>query len=174
MKDQVDSLTQLGISAARLDSSLDAAGTRKVYEDLHAGRLKLLYVAPERLSSERFLHAIAGRVVSMLAIDEAHCISEWGHNFRPIYLKLASLADRLPIGGVLALTVTATPEVARDIADAFHIDEAHILRDGLPPPQSGAARDELPGRRTAGLAHGSAQDPPAGGDDRLRHQAEIG
>jgi ATP-dependent DNA helicase RecQ len=134
MKDQVDSLTRLGLPAARLDSSLDAAGTRKVYEDLRAGRLKLLYVAPERLSSERFLHAIAGRVVSMLAVDEAHCISEWGHNFRPIYLKSASLADRLPVGRVLALTATATPEVARDIADAFHIDEADIVATGFHRP----------------------------------------
>ncbi len=134
MKDQVDSLTQLGLPAARLDSSLDAAGARKVYDDLRARRLKLLYVAPERLASERFLHTLAGQQIALMAVDEAHCISEWGHNFRPEYLKLARLAEQLDVGRVLALTATATPDVAQNIADAFHIDEADIVATGFHRP----------------------------------------
>src|SRR4051794_14317193 len=77
MKDQVDFLTARGVAAARLDSSLDAAQARAVYDDLRAGRLKLLYVAPERLASERFLLTLGGRKIALLAIDEAHCISQW-------------------------------------------------------------------------------------------------
>src|SRR4051794_6232379 len=121
MKDQVDFLTARGVPAARLDSSLDAAQAREVYSDLRAGRIKLLYVAPERLAGERFLQTLAGRKIALLAIDEAHCISQWGHNFRPEYLKLARLAGRLKVGLVLGLTATATPEVARDVASAFAI-----------------------------------------------------
>ena len=127
MKDQVDFLVAHGIPAARLDSSLDAAESRQVYADLRSGRIKLLYVAPERLAGERFLHTLAGRRIALLAIDEAHCISEWGHNFRPEYLKLARLAHRLDVGCVLALTATATPEVARDVATAFAIAEDDII-----------------------------------------------
>src|SRR5947209_7685366 len=126
MKDQVDSLTARGIAAARLDSSLDAARSRQVSADLRAGRLKLLYVAPERLASERFLHTLAGREVALLAIDEAHCISQWGHNFRPEYLKLARLARQLGVRRVLALTATATPQVAQDVAAAFGIAAGDI------------------------------------------------
>ena len=89
MKDQIDFLARHDVAAARLDSSLDAAEARRVLADLRAGRLKLLYVAPERLASERFLQTLDGRPIALLAVDEAHCISEWGHNFRPEYLKLA-------------------------------------------------------------------------------------
>jgi ATP-dependent DNA helicase RecQ len=118
MKDQVDELTRRGVAAARLDSSLEPGQARKVHDDLRNGRLKLLYVAPERLAGERFVASLAGRNITLLAIDEAHCISEWGHNFRPEYLKLARLAKRLKVGRVLALTATATPDVALSIARA--------------------------------------------------------
>ena len=80
----------------------------KLYDD---GSLKLLYVAPERLANERFLNRLRGRSIALLAIDEAHCISEWGHNFRPEYLKIARLAQELNVGRVLALTATATPRI---------------------------------------------------------------
>ena len=83
MKDQIDALTARGIAAARLDSSLGREEAAAVSARIASGELRLLYVAPERLSSERFLHAIAGRVVSMLAVDEAHCISEWGTTSAP-------------------------------------------------------------------------------------------
>ena len=133
MKDQIDFLVSRGVAAARLDSSIDAAEARKVYSDLHAGRLKLLYVAPERMANERFLQTLR-RVgqekapLAMMAVDEAHCISEWGHNFRPDYLKLAKLARDLGVGRVLALTATATPSVAEQIAAAFEIGPEAVIR----------------------------------------------
>ncbi len=122
MKDQVDDLTRRGVAAARLDSSLEPSEVRRVQADMNSGRLKLLYVAPERLASERFVASLQGREIVILAVDEAHCISEWGHNFRPEYLKLAALARKLQVGRVLALTATATPEVATEIARAFAIE----------------------------------------------------
>jgi ATP-dependent DNA helicase RecQ len=127
MKDQVDDLKRRGVAAARLDSSLEPSEARKVYEELRSGRLKLLYVSPEKLASERFVASLTGRNIALLAVDEAHCISEWGHNFRPEYLKLARLAKRLQVGRVLALTATATPEVADSIARAFAIEPDDVV-----------------------------------------------
>src|SRR5712671_3050679 len=127
MKDQVDALRARGIAAARLDSSLTAEETQRVYAELRRGVLKLLYVAPERLSGEAFLDRLHRVKISLLAIDEAHCISEWGHNFRPEYLRLARVAEELALQPVLALTATATPDVARDICRAFGIaEERHV------------------------------------------------
>lgn len=121
MKDQVDALRARGVAAARLDSSLGGDETRAVLEALSERRLALLYVAPERFLNERFLERLARTDVALLAIDEAHCISQWGHNFRPDYLTLAEHARRLEIPRVLALTATATPAVADDVAAAFGI-----------------------------------------------------
>ena len=126
MKDQVDDLTRRGVAAARLDSSLDLASSRRVRDDLAAGRLKILYVAPERLANEKFVATLRGRQIALLAVDEAHCISEWGHNFRPEYLKVAALARQLRVGRVLALTATATPEVAAAIERAFAIEPGDV------------------------------------------------
>src|SRR5438105_12612868 len=123
MKDQIDFLAGRGVDAARLDSSLDAAETRDVSERFRAGRLKLLYVAPERFNNERFLASLEEARIALFAVDEAHCISEWGHNFRPDYLKLAVRARDLGAERVLALTATATPAVVADICDGFGIDE---------------------------------------------------
>ncbi|MBU0641164.1 MAG: RecQ family ATP-dependent DNA helicase [Planctomycetes bacterium] len=134
MKDQVGFLRGRSVPAARLDSSLERDDVRQVYEQLNAARLKLLYVSPERLGSERFLHLIGRRRISLLAIDEAHCISEWGHNFRPDYLKIARLAKRLHVERVLTLTATATPEVAADIAREFDIADADIVHTGFYRP----------------------------------------
>jgi ATP-dependent DNA helicase RecQ len=121
MKDQIDALQANGIAAARIDSSLSAEEWRSVWDDLQAGRLKLLYVAPERFGNERFLARLRRQDIAMMAIDEAHCISEWGHNFRPDYLKLARLARSLGVDRVVALTATATPAVAQQIGEAFDI-----------------------------------------------------
>jgi ATP-dependent DNA helicase RecQ len=127
MKDQVESLTRRGIAAARLDSTMDAEGLRALYEDLDAGRLRMLYIAPERLANERFRERVRRWNVAMVAVDEAHCISEWGHNFRPDYLKIARFCRRLKVARVLALTATATPKVATDIRRAFRIaKEDHV------------------------------------------------
>ena len=109
MRDQVDALTAKGISAARLDSTLDAAQLAEVYGRLDAGTLKLLYIAPERFANEAFRQRLKRLPIQLAAIDEAHCISEWGHNFRPDYLKLAKIFRGLKIPRVLCLTATATP-----------------------------------------------------------------
>ncbi len=124
MRDQVEALTAKGISAARLDSTLDAEQIRDVYQRLDAGTLKLLYVAPERFANEAFRQRLKRLPIQLAAIDEAHCISEWGHNFRPDYLKLAKICRKLKIPRVLCLTATATPKVARDIRKAFRIATA--------------------------------------------------
>ena len=121
MKDQIDFLRRHGIRAACLDSSLSAQESQQVAADMRSGALKLLYVAPERFNNERFLSLIRQVKIGLFAIDEAHCISEWGHNFRPDYLKLAETARTLGAERVLALTATATPSVVRDICDVFAI-----------------------------------------------------
>jgi ATP-dependent DNA helicase RecQ len=134
MKDQVDFLRARGVAAARLDSSLDAAASAGVLEGLSSGSLRLLYVAPERFLNERFLERLGRARVPLLAIDEAHCISQWGHNFRPDYLKLAEHARRLGFQRVLALTATATPAVADDVAAAFGIAPADRVVTGFYRP----------------------------------------
>jgi ATP-dependent DNA helicase RecQ len=127
MKDQVDALRRRDIAAARLDSTLAPGEAAEIYDQMRTGALKLLYVAPERLANERFRARLAETSIALLAIDEAHCISEWGHNFRPDYLKLAKFARELGIGRVLALTATATPRVADDIRRNFAIaDQDHV------------------------------------------------
>jgi len=131
MKDQIDFLVSRGVAAARLDSSLGREEAVQTYRELRSGKTKLLYVSPERLGNERFLQLLQQQNISLLAVDEAHCISEWGHNFRPDYLKIAALARRLNVGRILALTATATPEVADDIAQTFEIDEADTVHTGF-------------------------------------------
>ena len=134
MKDQVEVLQSRGIAAARLDSSLSAAEAAEVYDGIRSGTLKLLYIAPERLLNEQFVARLARARVAMMAVDEAHCISEWGHNFRPEYLRLAHVAKELGICPVLALTATATPAVAADIRRAFDIAAAdHVQNSFLRP-----------------------------------------
>ncbi|MFH0926857.1 MAG: ATP-dependent DNA helicase RecQ [bacterium] len=134
MKDQIDFLTSNGVKAARLDSSLDLKETNKVWEDIRNGNLKLLYIAPERFSNERFFESIKTKEISLLVIDEAHCISEWGHNFRPDYLKLAKIANDLKITRVLNLTATATPTVAKSIKTVFKINDEDYINTGFYRP----------------------------------------
>ncbi len=134
MKDQLDFLASKGAAAARLDSTLTKEENRKLFDDLYAGKLKLLYISPERLGNERFINAISRQKISLLAIDEAHCISEWGHNFRPDYLKISQLAKQLKVERVLALTATATPAVAKDVRAAFDIAEDDEVHTGFYRP----------------------------------------
>lgn len=134
MKDQIDALTARGIAARRLDSTLDADEYRDVMQQLRDARLRLLYVAPERFNNERFREAIARVKVSLFAVDEAHCISEWGHNFRPDYLKLAGFARQIGAERVLALTATATPPVLEDIRRVFDIAPECAVRTGFYRP----------------------------------------
>ena len=121
MKNQIDALVGQGIGAARLDSSLGPDETREVSQRLRDGGVKLLYVAPERFNNERFVAQLERTRIALFAVDEAHCVSEWGHNFRPDYLKLASYARELGAERVLALTATATPAVVGDICAGFGI-----------------------------------------------------
>jgi ATP-dependent DNA helicase RecQ len=134
MKDQIDLLAGQGIEAARLDSSLDANEVRSVSDRLRVGSLKLLYVAPERFNNERFLAQLGQTRIALFAVDEAHCISEWGHNFRPDYLKLAARARELGAERVLALTATATPAVVADIRAGFEIEERDSVVTGFYRP----------------------------------------
>lgn len=117
MKDQVDALTECGISAACINSSMDNSERMQVSNSVRRGKLKLLYVAPERLCTDRMLDFLESSNVSFFAIDEAHCISAWGHDFRPEYRMLQQLRNRFPGVGVHAYTATATEHVRQDIAD---------------------------------------------------------
>ena len=128
MREQVDYLNRLGIAAYRLDSSLSADQAHQASRAVQEGKAKLLYVAPERFFNERFRELIHGVPISLFAVDEAHCISQWGHNFRPDYLKLAQIARQLGAERVLALTATATPEVLEDICRQFQIDAGCAIR----------------------------------------------
>jgi ATP-dependent DNA helicase RecQ len=128
MKDQIDALAARNIRAARLDSSLDFEEYMEVVNGVRDGSLRLLYVSPERFNNERFRELILQANVALFAIDEAHCISEWGHNFRPDYLKLASFIKLCKAERVLALTATATPQVLDDICNSLDIEPENAIR----------------------------------------------
>ncbi len=115
MKDQVDALERRGIAATFLNSSIDADEMASRLASFRAGRFKLVYLAPERFRNARFLEALRQTPVSLLTVDEAHCISQWGHDFRPDYLHLKEVVDALPGVRVMAVTATATPDVREDI-----------------------------------------------------------
>ena len=127
MKDQVDGLKAAGVAAACLNSSMDPAERREVYEDLRAGELDLLYVAPERLVQPNMLDTLAEADVSLVAVDEAHCISQWGHDFRPEYRQLKMLKETLPGTAIHAYTATATQQVRDDIVEELGLDEPEML-----------------------------------------------
>ncbi len=161
MKDQVDFLEKRGIAAARLDSGVSREEFARIQDSLRTGTLKLLYVAPERFSNERFLARLKELRIDLLVIDEAHCISEWGHNFRPDYLKLARLARELRVGRVLALTATATPGVAADICRQFAIEPAAHVHTGFHRPNLFLRATACqPGQRTALLIERLRGRPP--------------
>ncbi len=134
MKDQLDVLRKRRVAAARIDSSLELEEYRDVMGALRSGELKLLYVAPERFNNERFRETIERVAISLFAVDEAHCISEWGHNFRPDYLKLAEIARRCGAERILALTATATPQVLDDVCRGFSIAPECAVRTGFYRP----------------------------------------
>jgi ATP-dependent DNA helicase RecQ len=134
MKDQIDALAARGIAACRLDSTLSLEEYRAVMDQVRGGSLRLLYVAPERFLNERFCAAIRQARISLFAVDEAHCISEWGHNFRPDYLRLAQFAGQYKAERVLALTATATEKVLADMCRFFHIEPACAVRTGFYRP----------------------------------------
>ncbi len=124
MQDQVEALRQFGIDADFLNSSLDAGAQREVERRLRAGAIRLLYVAPERLLSERFLAQLAEVDIALFAIDEAHCVSQWGHDFRPEYRQLTVLHERFPQVPRIALTATADAPTRREIVERLALDSA--------------------------------------------------
>ena len=134
MKDQIDGLSRRGIAAARLDSTLSADEYAETMRQARSGSLRLLYVAPERFQNERFRQTIAQIRVALFAVDEAHCISEWGHNFRPDYLKLVEFARQCRAERLLALTATATPQVLADVCRAFDIEPECAIRNSCYRP----------------------------------------
>ena len=127
MKDQVDQLTASGVAATFLNSTLDSAEARKRFAKLYAGEYRLLYLAPERLMLPEFLPKLAELGMKALAVDEAHCISEWGHDFRPEYRRLREVRESFPGLPLLALTATATPRVREDIRRQLELRDPQIF-----------------------------------------------
>ena len=134
MQDQVAALGQSGVSAACLNSSLTFEQMNETEQAVRRGELDLLYVAPERLLQERTLTLLDGITLSLIAIDEAHCVSQWGHDFRPEYLKLGALSEHFPDVPRLALTATADEPTRREILERLRIDEANVFVSGFDRP----------------------------------------
>ncbi|MCU0934375.1 MAG: RecQ family ATP-dependent DNA helicase, partial [Thiobacillaceae bacterium] len=151
MQDQVAALRQLGVKAEFLNSSLSPDAARRVENDLLAGRLDLLYVAPERLLTERFLEQLARIRPALFAIDEAHCVSQWGHDFRPEYVQLSILHERFPEVPRIALTATADEPTRKEIAQRLQLENARHFVTGFDRPNiryhvrvdEGGAREQL-------------------------------
>lgn len=136
MKDQVDALQSRGVDATFINSSLRRHEREARYQGIADGNFRLLYVTPERFRKPEFLDVIAARYVHLLAVDEAHCISEWGHDFRPDYTRLAELREILGQPTTIALTATATPEVQTDIVRQLGLtdDEVQLFHEGINRP----------------------------------------
>jgi len=127
MKDQVDALLQCGVAAGRLDGSQSQPEQQSVHASLRDGSLKLLYLAPERLLSQGFIDYLGNQTLSLIAIDEAHCISMWGHDFRPEYAQMGVLKRAFPGVAVHAYTATATERVRQDIEEKLGLEEPEVL-----------------------------------------------
>jgi ATP-dependent DNA helicase RecQ len=136
MKDQVDVLQERGIDAAYINSSLNRNEREKRYADVAAGKYKLLYVTPERFRKTEFVETLAKRKIDLLAVDEAHCISEWGHDFRPDYTRLQEFRQIISNPTTVALTATATPEVQNDIVKQLGLKsgEVRLFHEGINRP----------------------------------------
>lgn len=132
MKDQVDSLRELGIAARLINSTLSLREQEDVMESMARGELEMVYVAPERLRNGRFLEAVQRCNISLLAVDEAHCVSEWGHDFRPDYSRLGQVRER-HLGGMqtIALTATATPMVRDDVCKSLGLKSPNVFVTGF-------------------------------------------
>ncbi|GAA5135961.1 DNA helicase RecQ [Thalassotalea piscium] len=134
MKDQVDSLNRQGISAAFINSSLTNEEINSIFQRLAEGEIKLLYLAPERLKSRYFLESLHSLPISLFAIDEAHCISQWGHDFRPAYTQLYCLKQQFPTIPILALTATADVTTRKDILMQLQLHQPNIHIDSFDRP----------------------------------------
>jgi ATP-dependent DNA helicase RecQ len=134
MKDQVDAAKENGIAAAFINSSLDADEMSAVIRRLKGNQIKLLYIAPERFAMPQFVEMLGELPLSLFAIDEAHCISEWGHDFRPDYLSLSGIPAKFPGIPVAAFTATATEKVQQDIIRKIGLKDPHCVRASFNRP----------------------------------------
>jgi ATP-dependent DNA helicase RecQ len=134
MKDQVDELHRKGVAATFINSTLSSLETLARLSQIRAGEFKLVYVAPERFYDRSFIDAMKDINISLFAVDEAHCISEWGHDFRPSYRRLQSAVIELGRPPVIALTATATPDVRLDIGTSLHLRDPYTLVTGFDRP----------------------------------------
>ncbi len=134
MKDQLSALEELGVEAAVLNSSLDAEAYARAAERVRSGTVKLLYAAPEAIASGRLSAVLAARPPVLLVVDEAHCISQWGHDFRPDYRRIAELRERFPDASCLAVTATATDRVREDILRSLRMREAALFVSSFDRP----------------------------------------
>lgn len=135
MKDQVNALTSMGIRAAYLNRSLNNVQYNKALDNMSRGMYKIIYVAPERLVSERFVQVCRSLAISLVAVDEAHCVSQWGQDFRPGYLNIARFISLLPVRPVVgAFTATATKDVKTDIVNLLQLREPVVLTTGFDRP----------------------------------------
>ncbi|NCN06202.1 MAG: ATP-dependent DNA helicase RecQ [Spirochaetales bacterium] len=128
MKDQVDDALAKGISAAFLNSTLGGGEVTDIYRRLYRGEIKLLYLSPERLALEGYFEKLQDLGVAFFAVDEAHCLSEWGHDFRPDYLVLSKIRTFFPTTPLAAFTATATPRVQKDIIRILHLHKPITVR----------------------------------------------
>lgn len=134
MKDQVDSLSAIGIRSTCINSSLSPSEQRSRMDAMSAGQYSMVYIAPERLRNTLFLEKLKSANVQLLAVDEAHCISEWGHDFRPDYARLGKLRERIGSPQTIALTATATPTVRDDVAKQLQLREPQVFITGFARP----------------------------------------
>src|SRR6185312_11894988 len=134
MKDQQDKLHAHGVDALAMHSHLSAGETRETARQVEDGEGEILYLTPERFKDREFFDRLLTRTVSLFVIDEAHCVSQWGHDFRPDYLSLGSVAQRLGRPPILALTATATAEVRADIARQLGMSDPFIIVTGFARP----------------------------------------
>ncbi|MFN8839805.1 MAG: DNA helicase RecQ [Burkholderiales bacterium] len=156
MQDQVDALRENGVRAEYLNSTLSMDDARRVERAMRAGELDLLYVAPERLLTDRCLELLDGSRIALFAIDEAHCVSQWGHDFRPEYLGLSVLHERFPSVPRIALTATADPQTRREIRERLALDDAREFVSSFDRPNiryTIVEKDE-PRRQLLGLLNG--------------------
>src|SRR5205085_4645402 len=134
MKDQVDALRARGLPATFINSSLDFEEQKERIAGLRRGDFKLLYVAPERFRSTHFVETLRRAEISLFAVDEAHCISQWGHDFRPDYLRLRSFRETIGSPQTIALTATATPYVRADIIEQLNLSDPRAFVSGFDRP----------------------------------------